>query len=74
MWFSFWSLVALSLLHLYILFYVQGPLHIMNYFGLFGILFMWPFQLKWLTGKVSSSTFRWLFGMSNVYLAVLGKD
>ena len=53
---------------------VQGPLHIMNYFGLVGIIPMWIFQLKWLTGNVTSSTFRWLFGMSNLYLLVIGKD
>merc|ERR1719427_1989427 len=41
MWFSFWSLVALTALHFYILFFLQGPLHIMNYFGTAGVFLMW---------------------------------
>ena len=74
MWFSFWSLVALTGVHLYILLYLQGPLHIMNYFGMFAVLLMWPDQYKWLRGNVTTRTFHSLFGMSILYLCVIGKD
>lgn len=74
MWFSFWSLVALTGVHLYILLCLQGPLHIMNYFGMFAVLLMWPDQYKWLRGNVTTRTFHSLFGMSILYLCVIGKD
>lgn len=71
MWFSFWSLVALTGVHLYILLCLQGPLHIMNYFGMFAVLLMWPDQYKWLRGNVTTTTFHSLFGMSILYLCVI---
>ena len=74
MWFSFWSLVALTAIHIYILLFLQGPLHIMNYFGLLGVLLMWPDQIAWLRGNVTIKTFHRLFGMSILYILVLGKD
>ena len=74
MWFSFWSLVALTGVHLYIFLCLQGPLHVMNYFGMFAVLLMWPDQYKWLRGNVTTRTFHSLFGMSILYLCVIGKD
>jgi len=71
MWFSFWSLVALTAIHIYILLFLQGPLHIMNYFGLLGVLLMWPDQIAWLRGNVTIKTFHRLFGMSILYILVL---
>jgi len=71
MWFSLLSLLALTGLHIYILFYLQGPLHLMNYFGLLGVLLMWPYQLQWLVGNVNAKTFHALFGMSIIYLLVI---
>jgi len=71
MWFSLGSLLALTGVHLYILLFLQGPLHIMNYFGLLGVVLMWPSQVQWLRGKVNSRTFHTLFGMSILYLLII---